>query len=242
MTAHARRTPIIATVCARGGSKGLPGKNIRDFDGQPLIARTIAQALACPDIDGVYVSTDDEAIAQAARAAGASVPYLRPAELATDEAGKLPVIEHLVGHLESQGLAPATIVDLQPTSPLRDAADIAAALALRDRAGLVMSVCEAQDNPYFNLVEADPQGHIRLSKGAGGARRQDMPPVYALNGAIYVWQRQALAQAATQGLWSVPAVPYVMPRWKSVDVDDLDDFELALWWHRRRGAARSAHG
>lgn len=239
MTQAAASALTIATVCARGGSKGLPGKNIRDFDGQPLIARTIAQALACPGIGGVYVSTDDEAIAQAARTAGAVVPYLRPAELATDEAGKLPVIEHLVRHLEGQGIRPATVVDLQPTSPLRDAADIAAALALRDRAGLVLSVCEAHDNPYFNLVEAQPDGHVVLSKGAGGARRQDMPAVYALNGAIYVWQRAALSQAAVQGLWSVPAVPFVMPRWKSVDIDDLDDFELALWWHRRRGAGAS---
>ena len=243
MTQATAPSLTIATVCARGGSKGLPGKNIRDFDGQPLIARTIAQALTCPGIEGVYVSTDDESIAQAAREAGATVPYLRPAQLATDEAGKLPVIENLVCHLESQGLRPATIVDLQPTSPLRDAGDIAAALALRDRAGLVMSVCEAHDNPYFNLVEADAGGHIRLSKGSGGARRQDMPAVYALNGAIYVWQRHALAQAAVQGLWSVPAIPHVMPRWKSVDIDDLDDFELALWWHRRRGqAAGSTHG
>lgn len=239
MTQAATPALTIATVCARGGSKGLPGKNLRDFDGQPLIARTIAQALACPGIGGVYVSTDDEAIAQAARAAGAQVPYLRPAELATDEAGKLPVIEHLVRHLEGQGIRPSTVVDLQPTSPLREAADISAALALRDRAGLVLSVCEAHDNPYFNLAEARPDGHIVLSKGTGGARRQDMPAVYALNGAIYVWQRAALAQAAAQGLWSVPAVPYVMPRWKSVDIDDLDDFELALWWHRRRGAGAS---
>ena len=92
----------IATVCARGGSKGLPGKNIRDFAGQPLIARTVTQALASPGIAGVYVSTDDEAIAEAARAAGAVVPYKRPAELATDEAGKLQVIAHLVRHLEAQ--------------------------------------------------------------------------------------------------------------------------------------------
>ncbi len=233
----------IATVCARGGSKGLPGKNIRDFAGQPLIARTITQALACPGIAGVYVSTDDEAIAAAARAAGALVPYQRPAELATDEAGKLPVIEHLVRHLEAQGRRIETVVDLQPTSPLREASDIRAALALRDRAPLVVSVCEARDNPYFNLVEQQPDGLVTLSKGAGGARRQDMPAVYALNGAIYVWERAALARAAVQGLWSVPIAPYVMPRWKSVDVDDLEDFEYAQWLHDRHAPrhAGAAH-
>lgn len=230
----------IATVCARGGSKGLPGKNIRDFAGQPLIARTITQALACPGIAAVYVSTDDEAIADVARQAGARVPYQRPAELATDEAGKLPVIEHLVRHLEAQGQSIATVVDLQPTSPLREASDITAALALKDRAPLVVSVCEARDNPYFNLVEQQPGGLVTLSKGAGGARRQDMPAVYALNGAIYVWQRGALSHAAVHGLWSVHLAPYVMPRWKSVDIDTLDDFDYALWLHGRHVKNKAA--
>ena len=140
---------------------------------------------------------------------------------------------HLVRHLEAQGQVIDTVVDLQPTSPLREASDIAAALALKDRAPLVVSVCEARDNPYFNLVEQQADGLVTLSKGAGGARRQDMPAVYALNGAIYVWQRAALAQASVQGLWSVPIAPYVMPRWKSVDVDDLEDFEYAQWLHAR---------
>ena len=225
----------IATVCARGGSKGLPGNNIRLFAGQPLIARTIAAALAVPGIAGVYVSTDDDAIAAAALAAGATVPYRRPAELATDEAGKLPVIEHLVAHLEAGGMAIDTVVDLQPTSPLRDANDIEVALALKDQAPLVTSVCQAHDNPYFNMVELQADGLVTLSKGSGGARRQDLPAVYALNGAIYVWQRAALARAAVHGLWSVPVAPYVMPRWKSVDIDDLDDFELALWHWSRHG-------
>jgi N-acylneuraminate cytidylyltransferase len=228
----------IATICARGGSKGLPGKNIRDFAGRPLIAHTIAHALGCPDIEAVYVSTDDERIADAARAAGAVVPFLRPAELATDEAGKLPVIEHLVSHLERQGEAIARIVDLQPTSPLRDSADIAAALRARADAQLVVSVASAADNPYFNLVEQDSDGLVHLSKGQGSARRQDVPPVYALNGSIYVWQRAALSHAAVHGLWSVSVAPYVMPRWKSVDIDTLEDFEYALWLFGRHGGER----
>jgi N,N'-diacetyllegionaminate synthase len=235
----AKQSPgrTIATICARGGSKGLPGKNIRPFAGRPLIARTIAQALACPGIDAVYVSTDDAEIAQVARAAGALVPYMRPAELATDEAGKLPVIEHLASFLESQGERIARVVDLQPTSPLRDSADISAALRGKPGAQLVLSVCEAADSPYFNLAEPDAQGWLHLCKGQGSARRQDAPVVYALNGAIYVWQRQALAHAAVHGLWSVQAAPFVMPRWKSVDIDTLEDFEYAQWLVQRRAAA-----
>ena len=221
----------IATICARGGSKGLPGKNIRPFAGQPLIAHSIRQALACRSLQGVYVSTDSEEIAQVARDAGAQVPYLRPAELATDQAGKLPVIEHLVRHLEGQGVAIDRIVDLQPTSPLRLPSDIDRALAIDE--DLVLSVRAAADNPYFNLVERTVDGLLHLCKGNGSTRRQDTPAVYALNGSIYVWRRAALAHASAHGLWSVRAAAYEMPEWRSVDIDTLDDFDYAQWLHER---------
>lgn len=235
-------TGTIATVCARGGSKGLPGKNLRPFLGRPLIAHTIAQARACTSIDAVYVSTDDEAIAAAAREAGAVVPFLRPAALATDESPKLPVLGHLVAHLEQAGVRIERVVDLQPTSPLRHAADIEAALALAPLEDLVVSVCRAADNPYFNLVERGADGRVRLCQGEGKGRRQDLPEVLALNGSIYVWRPDALKRAATAGLWGVRIRPYVMPRWKSVDVDDLEDFELAEWLGRRHAGEWQAHG
>lgn len=221
----------IATICARGGSKGLPGKNLRPLAGKPLIVHSIEQARACAALAGVYVSTDDDAIAAVARAAGATVPYRRPAELATDEAGKLPVIEHLVQHLEAQGLVIDTVVDLQPTSPLRTVADIEGALAESARTGaeLVVSVTEPSHNPYYTLAEARADGTLALSKPAAYARRQDAPAVWGLNGAIYVWRRAALARAAREGFWAVPARPYVMPRARSVDIDDLDDFVWAEW-------------
>ena len=155
---------LIATICARGGSKVLPRKNVLPFAGLPLIAHSIRQALECPLIDGVYVSTDDEEIAQVAREHGARVPYLRPAALATDTAGKLPAIEHLAAHLEAGGTQIGTIVDLQPTSPLRSAHDLDAALALRGQADLVVSVTQPSHNPYYTLVEATPEGGLRLSK------------------------------------------------------------------------------
>jgi CMP-N,N'-diacetyllegionaminic acid synthase len=98
----------------------------------------------------------------------------------------------------------------------------------------VVSVAEAADNPYFNLVEQGADGQVHLSKGSGSLRRQDTPAVYALNGSIYVWSRPALAWAADKGLWSVSILPYVMPRWKSVDIDDLEDFEYAQWLYVRR--------
>jgi N-acylneuraminate cytidylyltransferase len=222
---------------------GLPGNNIRPFAGRPLIAHTIDHALACRSIGGVYVSTDDARIAAAAREAGATVPFLRPAELATDDAGKLPVIEHLVAHLETQGERIARVVDLQPTSPLREASDIDAALAVSGRAdapGLVVSVREAADNPYFTLVEPGADGLVHLSKGSGSVRRQDTPAVYALNGSIYVWRRECLAHAVRHGLWSVRIAMSAMPRWRSVDIDDLDDFDYAEWLYARHSAGGKA--
>ncbi len=223
----------IATICARGGSKGLPGKNSRLFAGKPLILHTIEQALACTLLDAVFVSTDDATIADIANAAGATVPYMRPAELASDTAAKLPVIEHLVRHLEQGGQRIDRIVDLQPTSPLRETHDITRALNACPDMPLTVSVRQAQDNPYFNMVERYPDGRLALCKGHGSTRRQDSPAVYALNGSIYVWQRAALAQAAVQGLWSVQLGVMEMPHWKSVDIDDLNDFEYAEWLYHR---------
>jgi N-acylneuraminate cytidylyltransferase len=224
----------IATLCARGGSKGLPRKNVRPFAGLPLIAHSIRQALACPLIDGVYVSTDDDEIAAIALEHGAQVPYRRPAELASDNAAKIPAIEHLVQHLESLGQRIDRVVDLQPTSPLRSSADLLAALTLAPTAELVVSVTEPSHNPYYSLVETRPDGSLCLSKEAGHVRRQDAPEVWGLNGAIYVWQRAALAQAAQHGFWSVRMWPSVMPRQRSVDIDDALDFEMAEWLFQRQ--------
>ena len=228
---------VIATICARGGSKGLPGKNLRLLNGRPLIVHSIEHALACGGIGGVFVSTDDARIAEVATRAGAKVPYLRPAELATDEAPKLPAIEHLVAHLERDGLQVDKVVDLQPTSPLRDPGDLDAALGLLDAdTDLVVSVTEPSHNPYYTLAEADAEGLLRLSKQARFARRQDVPAVWGLNGSIYVWRRAALPRAIAEGFWNVRAKPYAMPRSRSVDIDDLEDFELAQWYLQRSDA------
>lgn len=226
------RGSLISTICARGGSKGLPRKNVLPFAGLPLIAHSIRQALACPLIEDVYVSTDDEEIAQVARDHGAQVPYLRPPELATDAAGKLPAIEHLVAHLEAGGAKIATVVDLQPTSPLRNAQDIEAALALRERAGLVVSVTQPSHNPYYTLVESTSRGGLRLSKTMASVQalaRQSVPEVWGLNGAIYVWSRNTLEHAVHEGFWSVEMCPLVMPRERSIDIDDCLDFDIAEW-------------
>jgi N-acylneuraminate cytidylyltransferase len=227
---------IIATICARGGSKTLPRKNVLPFAGKPLIAHSIEHALACPRIDGVYVSTDDDEIADVARRHGALVPYRRPAKLASDQAAKIPAIEHLVAYLEARGEQIDTVIDLQPTSPLRQQKDIEAALALADRADLIVTVTEPSHNPYFSMVEVQADGTLRLSKAAGAARRQDVPSVWGLNGSIYVWRRTALAHAAANGFWSVSLRASIMPRERSVDIDDAFDFALAEWLHEKQGS------
>ena len=230
------RPRTIATICARGGSKGLPRKNVLPFGGEPLVAHSIRQALACPLIEGVYVSTDDDEIAGIARRYGAEVPYRRPAALASDSAAKIPAIEHMVQYLERQGMAIATVVDLQPTSPLRTQDDLVAALALAGQADLIVTVTQPSHNPYYTLVESNANGSLRPSKPADFARRQDAPEVWGLNGSIYVWSRAGLARAAQNGFWSVSMRACPMPRERSVDIDDAFDFELAQWyWSRRPG-------
>jgi CMP-N-acetylneuraminic acid synthetase len=215
----------IATICARGGSQGVPGKNIRPLCGKPLIVHTIEQALACERLDAVYVSTDSEAIAEAARTAGATVPFLRPAALATAAAPKIPVIEHLVGEVEKTGERIDRIVDLDPTSPLRDLADIDACIELLDdETDIVITAYESDKNPYFNMVELRRDGTVGLVKPPAGeiAGRQTAPKVYAMNASIYVWHRHTLAK----GLWNGRTRLHVMPRERSIDIDSEVDFSL----------------
>lgn len=215
----------IATICARGGSQGVPGKNIRPLAGRPLIVHTIEQARACRAIDKVYVSTDDARIADVASQAGAAVPFLRPAELATAQAAKIPVIRHLVEAMEAKGERIDRIVDLDPTSPLREIADIEACLALlTPDMDVVITAYEAEKNPYFNMVEYDAQGRVRLVKTPPAAveARQAAPTVYAMNASIYVWHRHSLSK----GLWEGRAALHVMPRSRSIDIDTPLDFKL----------------
>jgi CMP-N,N'-diacetyllegionaminic acid synthase len=215
----------IASICARGGSTGLPGKNIKLLHGKPLIVHTIEQALACPEIERVFVSTDDEEIAEVARNAGAEVPFLRPAELASSTAAKLPVIRHLVEAVEQMGVSVTRIVDLDPTSPLRLVSDISCCIdMLEETTDVVITAYLAEKNPYFNMVEFKSDGNIGLVKQlAGGVMaRQLAPVVYAMNASVYVWHRHTLHR----GLWDGQVKLYIMPRERSIDIDSYLDFKL----------------
>lgn len=227
----------IATICARGGSTGLPGKNIRPLMGRPLIAHTIAHALACPGIDRVFVSTDDDAIAEAALAAGAEVPFRRPAELATSTAPKVPVIRHLVESVEAMGVHVDRIVDLDPTSPLRAVEDVITCLGMLDEdTDVVITGYPSEKNPYFNMVEVGPDGLAALCKSVPGGvtGRQSAPPVFSMNASVYVWWRRSLGK----GLWEGRTRLHVMPRERSIDIDSAIDFELVellMSKHGRQG-------
>lgn len=215
----------LATICARGGSTGVPRKNILPLLGKPLIQYSIEQAKDCPLIDHVYVSTDDEEIADVARQAGANVPFLRPAEMATSTASKIPVIQHLVDWVVGSGIEINKIVDLDPTSPLREQEDIRTCIEmLDDQTDVVITGYLAIKNPYFNMVEQQETGYYSLVKQVPGGvnQRQRAPKVYAMNASIYVWHLHTLSK----GLWDGKTKLYVMPRERSIDIDEPIDFKL----------------
>lgn len=215
----------IASICARGGSVGVPGKNIRYLHGKPLIVHTIEQALSVGAIDAVYVSTDCPDIAEVARQCGARVPFLRPAELATSNAAKIPVIQHLCDWVVQNDGEFDRIVDLDPTSPLRAVNDIQTCLSLLDAdTDAVITAFESEKNPYFNMVEHKPDGNIGLVCQPAGmvVARQQAPHVYSMNASIYVWHRNTLSK----GLWNGRLKLHVMPRERSIDIDSPMDFAI----------------
>lgn len=214
----------ICTICARAGSKGVAGKNLRILHGRPLIAWTIEQALEHPEINRVYVSTDSDEIAEVAASYGAVVPFKRPAALATDQAAKLPVILHLVDWIVKNEEDFSWIIDLDPTSPLRKSIDISECLRLlKSGASNVITGYPSDKNPYFNMVEKDEEGKVTLSKGDGKiVARQAAPRVYSLNASIYCWHKDTLENGVFQDETQI----YVMPRDRSVDIDDELDYKV----------------
>lgn len=217
-------------IPARGGSKGIPRKNIKPFMGRPLIAYSIDAALAGGDPgERVILSTDDDEIAATAESLGLPVPYRRPSALATDTAGSREVILDAMDWADSQGIDYDAVVLLQPTSPLRRREDIDRALALYDPAevDMVVSVTPAACNPYYDCFETDPAtGLLHVSKGDGLlTRRQDAPPAWQYNGAVYVINPQSIRQMT---LGAMPRRrPVEMPRERSVDLDTPLDWAVA---------------
>jgi CMP-N,N'-diacetyllegionaminic acid synthase len=230
-------TTCLAVICARGGSKGIPGKNIRPVGGKPLIAWSILSARESAVFQRIVVSTDSREIAEIADQFGAEIPFMRPAELAADDTPGTDPVLHAVRWLEThEQFAPEWIMLLQPTSPLRTPEDIRGALALaeRKRADAVVSVTPVEDHPFW-MKRIDENGCLEdfIPNTRTVNRRQDLPPVYALNGAIYLVRRRALLEDGT--LFPKPTHALVMPRERSLDVDTPWDLHVADLILRDRG-------
>ena len=219
---------VLGLIPARGGSKGLPGKNVRELAGKPLIAWTVDAAIESGVLDAVVVTTDDAAIADAATAAGAEVPFVRPPELASDDALMIHVVLDAIERLEQAGRSFRYVMLLQPTSPLRIAEDIRGAVArLRETDGrAVVSVCPAEHSPLLaNTLPDDGAMASFLRREVSTANRQELPTYYRLNGALYLAEVDFLREQRTfiaDGTYA-----YVMPVERSVDVDTAFDLLVA---------------
>lgn len=216
---------VLGLIPARGGSKGIPGKNVRLLGGKPLLAWTAEAALASRRLSRVVLSTDDEGIAEAGRRCGLDVPFLRPAELARDDTPTLPVVRHALESLEDRFDA---VCLLQPTSPFRRAADVDGCIALLEERGLdaVVSVLPvpAEHNPHWVFFE-DGDGLLRLATGEEQPipRRQELPPAFHRDGSVYVTRREIVMGGS---LYGRRLGGYLMPE-AGVNLDTPADWERA---------------
>jgi N-acylneuraminate cytidylyltransferase/CMP-N,N'-diacetyllegionaminic acid synthase len=214
---------VLGVIPARGGSKGIPGKNVKPIADKPLIAWTIEAALSSQHIDHLIVSTDSKQIAEVAQGFGADVPFLRPSDLAADETPGIDPILHAVGAVAGFDW----VVVLQPTSPLRSSADIDGCIQLAINGGTssAVSICEASDHPEWTFSLSADRELIKYSGGGVSNRRQELQSCYILNGAIYVanidWMRRE------KSLIGPGTLGFVMPKDRSVDIDDYFDFKIA---------------
>lgn len=217
---------VLVVIPARGGSKGVPGKNIKPLNGKPLINYTVDEARKLFNDGQIIVSTDSPDIKACVEDAGLKVPFLRPAELATDTAGTYEVLLHAVDFYEKSGKSAEILVLLQPTSPFRTAGHIKDALELYSPdIDMVVSVKETSSNPYYVLFEETEDGYLKKSKEANFTRRQDCPKVYEYNGAIYIINIASLKQHPLSAFKKV--VKYEMDEVTSHDIDTMFDWKLA---------------
>jgi N-acylneuraminate cytidylyltransferase/CMP-N,N'-diacetyllegionaminic acid synthase len=219
----------ICTICARGGSKGVPGKNKRMLCGKPLLAWTVELAKNSNLFDLVAFSSDSSELLLAAKQAGADLLVERPREMASDVAGKIPAIQHCLEQAElALGQKAAVFVDLDVTSPLRSVEDVVGAVNLLEttKVSSVITGCTSRRSPYFNLVELNSDGSVKLSKEHETSilRRQDSPQCFDMNASIYVWNRDQFMRDP-KTLYADTRL-FEMPEKRSIDIDSEVDFEL----------------
>ena len=218
---------ILTIIPARGGSKGIPRKNIKPLNGKPLIHYTIDCARAVCADDDICVSTDDAEIISVVEKYGLKVPFVRPAELATDTAGTNEVLLHAINFYEQQGKHYDVVLLLQNTSPFRTAEHVREALKLyTPELDMVVSVKECAANPYYCVFEENQEGYLHVCKGDGTIfRRQDAPKVYEYNGAIYIMNAETLKTTHMHKMQK--RVKYVMDDCSSFDLDTMFDWKMA---------------
>lgn len=220
---------ILGLIPARGGSKGLPKKNIKLLSGKPLITWTIEQALASKYLDKIVVSTDDEQIAGISRKYGAEVPFMRPKEMARDNSPTINAILDVLNRLEKSGQKFDFIVLLEPTSPLRETNDIDKCIELllnNKSAKSIVSIAHLESShPEFNVIIDKNTGFIKKRNGNTDfkvLRRQDLPDIYFFEGTVYISETENLK--ITKTFYHESTLAYVVPRWKSLEIDVLQDF------------------
>ena len=226
MVEHIPNIDILAIVPARAGSKRLPGKNTLKLQGKPLICWTLEAAQESQVIDLLVVSSDDDEVLSHADRLGART-LRRPASLAQDASTTYDVLVHTLESLALEGLRPARIMLLQPTSPLRDADDIKAAVSRMNetQAKSVVSVCPCEHSPLWaNTLGAQGQMDDFLSPALLNQRSQELPSYYRLNGAVYIADTQCFIEQ--KGFFMSDSMAYIMPMEKSVDIDTIIDFKL----------------
>ncbi len=218
----------LVLIPARGGSKGIPHKNIKEFKGKPLICHAIDTARQITDDTNICVSTDDNEIIKVVEDYGLKVPFKRPDELATDNAGTYEVIIHALDYYKSKGYEYDIVILLQTTSPFRVVDDVHNSIAIYDKGNyeMVVTVKNTSANPYYDCFEPDENGYLSQSKGDGKyVRRQDVPKVYEYNGAVYVMNVKALYEQHYSEFKKVGF--YEMDEHRSMDLDTPLDWKLA---------------
>lgn len=230
-------TSIKACIFARGGSKGLPGKNIRLFAGKPLIAWAIEAAKGVDGIDEVLVSTDSEEIAKVASDFGAQVPFLRPEDLSRDDSPEWNAWRHALQYFhDNDGEMPGALLSVPTTAPLRAVEDLQRCVDLYRAGGCdsVITVTEAHRNPYFNMVSIAENGvtEIVCQNESGLTRRQDAPKVFDITTVAYVVNSEFIMKQ--NGLFEGLVKSIRVPIERSIDIDTIFDFEVAEFLMRKR--------
>jgi N-acylneuraminate cytidylyltransferase/CMP-N,N'-diacetyllegionaminic acid synthase len=234
---------VLAIIPARSGSKGLPGKNLRPLDGRPLVTWPISAALGSSAVDRVIISTDDEKIAEVARIAGADVPFMRPSSLSGDTASSMDVVMHALDTMATLGEIFDYVVLLEPTSPLTESSDIDQALSRLISAGshadAIVGVSRVEaTHPEYD-VRVGENGLLRPYAAPNFSllrRRQDIEPLYFLEGSLYISRVDAFKR--NKSFYHNRTLGYEVPRWKSIEVDDLFDFIVIEALVKWRGELR----